>query len=43
MRTEISQTLEGLSKLDLSKYPYDETKKLISQLGKFGCKSGNKS
>lgn len=37
MRTEISQALEGLSKLDLSKYPYDETKKLISQLGKFGC------
>ena len=37
MRLEISKTLEILSQLDLSKYPYKETKNLIAQLGKFGC------
>lgn len=37
MKQEIQQAIDGLSKLDLSKYPYADTKKLIGQLGKFGC------
>lgn len=37
MKAEIQQAIEGLSKLDLSQYPYEETKKLIGQLGRFGC------
>ena len=37
MRPEIKQTIEELSRLDLSAYPYKDTKRLIGQLGKFGC------
>lgn len=37
MKQEIKSALDGLSKLDLSKIPYDDCKKLIGQLGKFGC------
>lgn len=36
MKQEIKSAIDGLSKLDLSKRPYDECKKLIGQLGKFG-------
>lgn len=37
MRQIVKDTLDGLKKLDLSTYPYEETRKLIGQLGKFGC------
>lgn len=37
MRQEIKSALDSLGKLELSKYPYDECKKLIGQFGKFGC------
>lgn len=37
MRQEVKDALEGLAKLDLSSLPYNEAKKLISQLRKFGC------
>jgi hypothetical protein len=37
MRFEISQALAELVKLDLSTYPYKDAKRLISQLGRFGC------
>jgi hypothetical protein len=37
MRTEVKDAIIQLSKLKLSKYPYSETKKLISQLGRFGA------
>lgn len=37
MRTEIETALTELGKLDLSKYPYADTKKHIGQLGRFGC------
>ncbi|MDR1171723.1 MAG: hypothetical protein LBL24_04640 [Bacteroidales bacterium] len=36
MREETSKALEGLGKPDFSEYPYDEAKKLMSRLGKFG-------
>jgi len=36
MKQEIKSALDSLSKLDLSKLPHDECKKLIQQLGKFG-------
>lgn len=37
MRFKILEVLDQLSKLDRSLYSYDETKRLIGQLGKFGC------
>jgi hypothetical protein len=37
MKEEIKTAIDGLSRLDHSKYPYEETKQLIRQLGKFGC------
>lgn len=37
MTTEIQSALTQLGQLDLSTYPYAATKKLIGQLGRFGC------
>jgi hypothetical protein len=37
MRVEISRALAELAKLDLSTYPYKDAKRLIGQLGRFGC------
>jgi len=37
MRKEIQNAIDELSKLNLSNYPYEDTKKLLGQLGKFGC------
>lgn len=35
MKQEVQNSIDALSKLDLSKYPYDEARKLIGELGKF--------
>lgn len=37
MRAEVKDSIEKLANLNLSSNPYDEAKKLIGQLGKFGC------
>lgn len=37
MKDQVKDTLDELSSLDLSKYPLDEVKSLIRQIGKFGA------